>query len=100
MALVFANYKKKRVVLSDSTYEHITEFHSEVTLDHIKATLEDPTEVRTSSYKENSELYYLRKTKRRFTCVVVKICSDGNYISTAMTTEKPKIGRVIYKKEE
>ncbi len=98
MALFFTNYKKQRIVLGDMTYDHISEIHPEVTLDLIKNVLEDPDEVRESSYKENSELYYLRKTSKRFTCVIVKLCSDGNYISTALTTEKPKIGRVIYKK--
>lgn len=97
MALVFSNYKKQRIVLGDATYEHICEIHPEVTLDHIKVAL-DPDEVRKSSYKENSELYYLRRTNRWFTCVVVKVCSDGNYISTALTTEKPKVGRIIFKK--
>ena len=98
MALVFTNYKKQRIVLGDATYEHISEIHPEVTLGHIKLALEDPDEVRKSSYKENGKLYYLRRTSRRFTCVIVKICSDGNFISTALTTEKPKVGRVIYKK--
>ena len=100
MALVFTNYKKQRDVLGETTHEHIMEMHPEVTLDHIKFALEDPNEVRRSSYRENSELYYLRRTRRRFTCVIVKICSDGNYISTALTTEKPKVGGVIFKKGE
>lgn len=96
--MFFFNYKRQRIVLGDATYEHISEVHPEVTLEQIKSALEDPDEVRKSSYKENSELYYLLRTNKKFTCVVVKICPDGNFISTALTTERPKVGRVIYRK--
>ena len=72
--------------------------HSEVSLGDIETALKNPDEVRTSSYKDNGELYYLLKTKKRYICVVVKICDDGNFISTAMTTTKPKVGQLIYKK--
>lgn len=98
MSLIFSNFRKQRVTLGDGAYEHITEVHPEVSLDLIKATLEDPDEVRVSSYRKDSELYYLRRTKQRYVCVVVKGCSDGNFISTALTTTKPKEGRVIYRK--
>ena len=98
MELVFTNYRKRRIVLSDGAYEHIQEVHAEITLDQVKTTLEDPDEVRLSSYTETSELYYLRRTKQRYTCVVVKVCADGDFISTALTTAKPKEGRVIYTK--
>ncbi len=94
----FINYKKQRVILSNGAFEHIFEAHPEVSLEDIKIVLEDPDEVRLSSYKNDSELYYMLKTKRRYICVIVKICEDGNFISTALTTTKPKIGRVIYKK--
>ena len=86
--------------MDDGTFEHITEAHPEVALKDIEITLKDPDEVRMSSYKDDSELYYVFKTKRRYICVIVKICEDGNFISTALTTSKPKVGRVIYKKEE
>jgi len=98
MVRTFTNYKKQRVILSDSAYEHISEVHPEVTLDIIKVALEDPDEVRLSSYKKASELYYFRRMSSRYTCVVVKICSDGSFISTAMTTNKPKVGQAIYRK--
>ncbi len=98
MALIFQNFKKQRVILGDGAYEHIAEAHPEVTLDQIKVALEDPDEVRASSYREDSELYYLRRTKQRYICVVVKVCVDGIHIATALTTTKPKVGRVLYKK--
>lgn len=85
--------------MGDDAFEHIAEVHPEVSLKDIKAALKDPDEVRMSSYKDNSELYYLFKTKQRYICVIVKLCEDGNFISTALTTTKPKVGRIIYKKE-
>ncbi len=98
--MIFFNFKKQQVILEDSSYQHIVEIHPEVTLEQIKATLEDPDEVRKSSHHFASELYYLLKSKKRFICVVVKICPDGNFVSTAMTTTMPKEGRVIYRKGE
>jgi len=99
MAYSFINYKKQRIILGDGTFKHISEVHPEVTLEDIKVALKDPDEVRTSSYKDDSELYYVFKMQRRYVCVIVKICEDGNFISTALTTTKPKVGRLIYKKE-
>ena len=96
MPRFFTNYRKERIVLGDGAYEHITEVHPEVSLDRIKATLEDPDEVRKSSHKDDSELYYMRRTSRRYICVVVKICRDGNFISTALTTTAPKMGKTMY----
>lgn len=99
MAYSFINYKKQQIILGNGTFEHISEVHPEISLKDIEVTLKYPDEVRMSSYKDDSELYYLFRIKRRYTCVVVKICEDGNFISTALTTSKPKIGRVIYQKE-
>lgn len=84
--------------MGDGAFKHISEAHPEVSLKDIKVALKDPDEVRMSSYKDDSELYYVFKTKRRYICVIVKICKDGNFISTALTTTKPKVGRLIYKK--
>ena len=98
MAYLFINYKNQRIILSDGAFKHISERHPEVSLKNIKAALKDPDEVRMSSYKDDSELYYIFKTARRYICVIVKICEDGNFISTALTTIKPKVGRLIYKK--
>ncbi len=83
--------------MGDGAFEHISEAHPEISLKDIKEALRDPDEVRMSSYKDDSELYYVLKTKQRYICVIVKICEDGNFISTALTTTKPKVGRIIYK---
>lgn len=84
--------------MGDGAFEHISEVHPEVSLEDIRIALNNPDEVRMSSYKEDSELYYLLKTQRRYICVIVKVCRDGNFISTALTTTKPKSGRLIYRK--
>ena len=60
---------------------------------------EEPIEVRKSKNNNISHLYYIIKTELRLFCVVLKVCSDGNYISTAYTTTKIKNGEIIYKKD-
>ena len=85
--------------LLSASPKRISEAHLEVSLKNIEVTLKEPDEVRVSSYKNDSELYYVFKMKRRYICVIVKICEDGNFISTALTTTKPKVGHVIYKKK-
>lgn len=94
----FINYRQERVKLSAGTWEHIQEVHSEIGQDQIGACLKDPDEVRRSRKNPASEIYYLLRIEKRYTCVVVKRCSDGNFISTAMTTTKPKQGEVLYKR--
>ena len=100
MIRTFINFRKQEVILSEDAYTHVKEMHSEVTLDQIEEALLVPDEVRQSSYRGDTELYYLRRTKQRFTCVIVKVCKDGNFISTALTTTKHKDGKVIYRKGE
>lgn len=96
----YTNYKKENVFMSDSTFEHIAEGHPEISEFSIRRTLKDPYQVRLSTCKSNTELYYFRKDTRRYYCVVVKRCRDGNFISTALTTTKPKDGKIIYKDKE
>ena len=95
----FKNYRNETIKLSDLTRKHIAEAHSEVGIRDIRNTLLKPDEVRQSSYRKTSELYYLMKRENRFTCVVVKVCSDGNFIATAMTTSRPKLGKLTYRKD-
>jgi hypothetical protein len=72
------------------------EAHPEIDFEQVAGALKDPDEVRRSSYRATSILYYRLKAAKRFICVVVKICPDGKFISSAMTTTKPKTGEVIY----
>lgn len=76
MAYSFINYKKQQIILSNGAFEHILEAHPEVSLEDINVALRSPDEVRMSSYKEDSELYYVFKKQKRYICVIVKICNE------------------------
>ena len=92
----FVDYMGAQVFLSNETEKHIALMHSEVEIENIRVALANPDEVRRSSYRSSSVLYYRAKAAKRFLCVVVKSCQDGLFISSAMTTAKPKSGEVIY----
>ena len=92
----FVDYAGEPVLLSLESERHIAEVHPEIDLEQLRLALKDPNEVRKSSYRATSVLYYRIKTVKRFICVVVKSCDDGNFISSALTTTKPKSGEVIY----
>ena len=93
------NYRDETVFLSPATLLHIEEAHPEISLLLIAQTLKEPDEVRTSSHRSDSELYYLARVKDRYICVVVKNCAEGNFIATALTASKPKAGKIIYQKK-
>lgn len=104
---VLEDYRSFKMNLEGDALEHIQNKHSEITIDEIQYALLDPDEVRKSinanpSSKCTVEIYYVRKdiSKIRYTQVVVKFCPGGNFIVTAMTTNKIKSGDVIYKREE
>ena len=95
---VFKNYKDEECILSDAQEEHILSRHPEATPELISECLLMPMEIRKSSSLSGADLYYILKSSERFFCVVLKCISDGNYISTAYTTNKIKNGSVIYKR--
>ena len=95
----FYDFSDDIILLSPEAEQHIAAVHPEVSADQIASTLADPDEVRRSSYKTTSFLYYRLKRQNRFICVVVKECPDGFFIATAMTTTKPKSGEVLYVRE-
>ena len=92
----FVDYSGVQIMLSEATERHIAAIHAEINSALIRMALADPDEVRKSSYHASSFLYYRVKASKRFVCVVVKSCPDGQFISSAMTTTKPKTGEVIY----
>ena len=92
----FVDYTGTQIILSEEAERHIAVVHSEIDFTHIRMALSDPDEVRKSSYRASSILYYRLKAAKRFVCVVVKSCPDGKFISSAMTTVKPKTGEVVY----
>ncbi len=93
---LLVDYKGDFISFSKGSELHIAECHPEITLAYIRIALKDPDEIRISSYRNSSILYYRKKSSKRFICVVVKVCEDGNFISSAMTTSKAKSGEVIY----
>ena len=95
----FKNFRGEKIQLSNRTLKHIKKIHPEIRIVLIRETLGSPDEVRKSSRRADSELYYMKRRNNRFICVIVKICHDGNFISTALTASRPKTGIVIYKKE-
>jgi oligoribonuclease (3'-5' exoribonuclease) len=92
----FVDFEGKRIRLSTDSELHILQSHPEIELSAIHNALKDPDEVRRSSHRKTTLLYYRIKSARRFICVVVKVCDDGNFIASAMTPTKPKTGEVIY----
>lgn len=96
----FVDHSGKNIFLSKNAEERIHDFHSEITIEQIKRTLSDPDEIRSSSYQSSSILDYRVRLAKRYICVVVKHCFDGWFISTAMTTTKPKLGEVLYVKSK
>ena len=96
----FENYRDEKVWLHEDTLKHIQNKHKEINLEMIRETIKDPDEIRQSQKDQRSQLYYYFRKEDRYICVVVKICEDGIFISTVLTTDKIKKGIVIYKKGE
>lgn len=98
------DFRGRRVELSETSWEHIQGSHPEITLNDIQAVLMDPLEVRESPKQNFVELFYKEKShpkgKVRFQVVVVKVMKNGLFVSTAMTSNAIKKGRVLYRKGE
>ena len=92
----FIDYIGSNIRLSAESERHIAITHPEIDFAQIRVALNDPDEVRQSSYRNTTVLFYRVKSARRYICVVVKDCDEGKFISSAMTTTKPKSGEVIY----
>ena len=101
----FEDYQGRSINLSEESWEHIKEFHKEISLEMIEKTLKDPLEVRQSSSQYSSLLYYSfcqkSEDKTKFYCVVVKITKLNEFfIKTATTTSALKKGNTVFKKVE
>ena len=92
----FVDFAGIGILLSSDSEQHIAQNHPEIRFYEIRRALGDPDEVRRSSHRKTTVLYYRIKAARRYVCVVVKVCVDGNFVASAMTTTKPKTGEVIY----
>jgi hypothetical protein len=105
--MMLTDYRGFKIELSDEAMEHIRKGHAEITVAVISETMVTPDEVRKStqvkpSSKCTAELYYRRKSiaagQVRWNVVVVKLCPDGNYVTSAYTAESLKQGDVVYPK--
>lgn len=95
----FVNYLNEKCYLTDEQEKHIVDRHSEMTIELIACCLKFPNEIRYSSASDKTLLYYLLAKVNRYYCVVLKMCSDGNFISTAYSTTKIKMGKVVYRED-
>lgn len=95
-------FQGRNIELSDASWEHIQDSHPEISLEDIRNTLVDPSEVIECPRQQFVELFYQIKLhpagKQRFHVVVVKVLAQGNFISTAMTSNAIKRGRSLYRK--
>ena len=105
--MMLTDYRGFKIELSDEALEHIRKGHAEITVTVVAETISKPDEVRKStqikpSSKCTAELYYRRKSvaagEVRWNVVVVKLCPDGNYVTSAYTAETLKQGEVVYPK--
>jgi len=65
----FETFRGEKVFLHPDTSDHIRLVHPEIKISMIKETLEDSDEVRRSSSKDESEIYYfMRKKNQIYLC--------------------------------
>lgn len=103
----FEDYQGEEVKLLDEVWEdHISVDHPEMEILLIERILKTPHIVCLSQHANmmNYRQYYSKpwknkKKRERYFRVVVKVCSDGNWISTAHTRSKISCGKVIYKEK-
>lgn len=86
---------------------HIQSSHPEITIEELTIALQSPDEVRKSKFdkpnsKCTSQLFYRlkRPNPEQFTVVVVKFCPDGNFVTSAYSTDVMKTGETVFEKGE
>jgi hypothetical protein len=107
--MVLTDFRGFKIKLSEEATEHIRKGHAEITVAVVADTVATPDEVRRRtrikpSSKCTAELYYRRKSiaagRVRWNVVVVRLFSDGNYVTSAYTAESLKQGEVVYPKQK
>jgi len=105
----FLDFKKRLIKLESEAWDHIQLKHPGIKIDDIKSILSDPDVVQLDeTSKPNStcldELFFHKQLnkggKMRFILIVVRVCEDGNYISTSYICRKLKSYKIIYSKKE
>ena len=108
MTDTFKDYREAAILLDDDVWtKHIVVDHPEMTKELIAEVLKVPSVVCESQHKnlENYRLYYKgpwknKRDKDRYYRVTVKICNDGNWISTAHTRSSISCGEILFKEGE
>ena len=105
MLTKFEDYQGNEIKLADDVWNgHIKEDHPLITKEIIANVLKSPSLVCKSQHKhmDNNSLYYQgpwlnENDKSRFFRVVVKTCSDGNWISSAHIRSSITCGEILFK---
>jgi len=104
----FKDHMDEVILLDNEVWaNHICIDHPEMTKELIAEVLMNPTIICKSQHKnlENYRLYYQgpwknKKDKDRYYRVTVKVCKDGNWISTAHTRSSISCGTILFKEGE
>lgn len=105
---IFKDYEDQEILLdADVWRNHICSEHPEISKNLISEVLTAPSIVCESQHESlrKYRLYYKgpwknKKDKDRYYRVAVKICDDGNWISTAHTRSSITCGVIIFKEGE
>jgi hypothetical protein len=96
-----------KIEIWDVDFQHALEGHPEVTLDRIKAALNDPLKVIQSKRSNRACLFYKLDIENHpdfgkiYFCVVVGVLGQGKgKMETAYETTYLKSGTVLYPKED
>lgn len=93
----------KKITLTKSAYEHISERHPEVfeQIEKMQVTLISPQTIRHSKYDEKVWLYhrFFKKTPvtEKYLMVAVKLLNGEGNVVTCYFTDKIKMGIEIWK---
>ena len=100
----FRDVNDEEIKMAGDVWEnHIKVDHPEMTVEIIGNVLKTPSVVCSSQHEnmKNYKLYYQgpwknKMEKKRYFPVVVKICNDGNWISTAHTRSSVSCGIILF----
>lgn len=105
MVCFFRDFLGNVIKLDDRVwFDHISHHHPEMTKEIIAQVLLSPSVLCESQHRvlSNTKQYYKgpwvgRVGKVRYHRVIVKECSDGNWISTAHTRAKWSCGKILFR---
>ena len=102
------DFQNRTVQLPEAAWEHIQERHPEIEVEDIALALLDPDVVQLDEFSKpksncSDELFFQKRishrNKDRFLLVVVRVCDNGNFISSSYICRRLKKFKVIFSKE-